>query len=421
MRIFGLFAPSFVAALTVSVASALADDWPQFLGPERRPVVSDEGINLDWGNQPPEVLWRVDVERGFTGPAVHGGEVFLMDRIDNEKDRLRCLSLESGEELWSFEYDAPGRYGYEGSRTTPAVDEQHVYVVGPLGHFHCIDRKTHKPVWKSHLLKDFGAKRPNWAVAQNPLLYQDTVIVAPLGSQAGVVAFDRETGETAWKSKPLGGMQYVSPMLMTEGGVDQVLILGGKKRLAGLDATSGEVLWEYKGWSCSIPITAPLPLGNGYVFVTGGYNAGSALIRVRKDENGGFSVEEIFRNQEIGAQIHVPLAIGNHIYVNSNENSRRNGVACLDLEGNVLWKTGKSPNFERGSLLRVGDLALGLDGNGGKLHLFEPNPEEYRELGTINVLKGSQVWAPMAVADGRLLLRDQHNLVCLDLRKAPRD
>ncbi|MFW5893934.1 MAG: PQQ-binding-like beta-propeller repeat protein [Verrucomicrobiota bacterium] len=417
MRICRLLCPRFIAALAFASASALAGDWPQFLGPERRPFVEAEGLNLDWANQPPEVLWRADVEQGFTGPAVHDGEVFLLDRIDNKKDKLRCLSLADGKELWSFEYDAPGRYGYGGSRTTPAVDKNSVYVVGPMGHFHCIDRKTHKQVWKSHLLKDFGAKRPTWAVAQNPLLYKDTVIVAPLGGEAGVVAFDRESGAIAWESKSLGGMQYVSPMLMTEGGVDQVLILGGKKHLAGLDATTGEVLWEYNGWSCSIPITAPLPLGNGYVFVTGGYNAGSALVRVQKDENGEFSVNEVFRNQEIGAQIHVPVVVGKHIYVNSNENSRRNGLACLDIEGNVLWKTGKNPNFERGSLLQIGDLALGLDGNGGKLHLFAPNPEGYRELASVNVLQGSQVWAPMAVADGRLLIRDQKTLVCLDLQK----
>lgn len=411
------FAGGVLLTVVLSVSVAVGGDWPQFLGPERLPAVSGEGLNLAWGDRKPAVLWKADVERGFTGPVVQDGEVFLMDRVGHEKDKLRCLSLADGTELWAFEYEAPGRYGYDGSRTTPAVDGEHVYAVGPMGHFHCVSRKTHRPLWKAHLLNDFDAKRPNWAVAQNPLLYKDTVIVAPLGGKAGVVAFERDSGEPAWESKPLGGQQYVSPMLMTEGGVDQVVILGGKKNLTGLDAATGKVLWQYTGWSCSIPITAPLPLGNGYVFVTGGYNAGSVLVRVQKKADGTFGVDEVFRNKVIGAQIHVPVAANNHIYVNGNENSRRNGLVCLNIEGDVLWKTGNEPNFGRGPMLKLGDRILVLDGNGGGLHLFNPSPEGYDEVGSVKVLGGSQVWAPMAVADGRLLVRDQKTLVCLDLRK----
>ena len=107
-------------------------------------------------------------------------EVFILDRdSDTGKDVVRCLSLATGKDNWSYSYKAPGKFSHNGSRSVPAVDADYVYTVGALGDFYCISRKTHKPVWKKQLVKDFGGKKPMWVVAQSPLLYDDLVIDEP--------------------------------------------------------------------------------------------------------------------------------------------------------------------------------------------------------------------------------------------------
>ena len=145
---------------------------------------------------------------GFAGPAIVGNEVYILDRVDSERDVLRCLDFASGKELWSVSNDAPGDAGFNGSRGTPTVTDKYVYVVGLLGDMMCVDRKTHQIVWKKNLLKDFGGKKSAWGVAQHPLIYKDMVLVAPQGPEAFVVALNKDTGAEIWRSQGLGGAAH---------------------------------------------------------------------------------------------------------------------------------------------------------------------------------------------------------------------
>lgn len=418
---------SAMAVALLAAAPGAMSDWPNFLGPDRTNIVSADGLARQWEPDGPKVLWECPVGSGFAGPAVMGDEVFLLDRVDNARDVLRCLDFATGSELWSVGYDAPGKYSFEGSRSTPSVDAAHVFTVGPLGHLTCISRAEKTIVWSVHLLDEFGAKRPTWVVAQSPLLYRDTVIAAPQGTEAGVVAFRRESGEVVWKSAPIAAdMSYASPLLTTLGGVDQVVMLSGKApdgtTVAGVDARSGAVLWQYRGgWQCKIPITSPVFIGDGRIFLTGEYGAGSAMIRVTK-EGDTWKVDELYLTQVCGAQLQQPLLHDAHLYMNSNGNKRRDGFACIDLDGNLKWKTDRKPNFERGPMIMAGGLIYAMDGRTGALALIEPSPEAFRLICQAQVFEvepnrkgGKQAWGPMALVDGRLLLRDQNTLKCLDV------
>ena len=409
-----------------SVLPLPAADWSNYLGPNRNNVAAAAGLARTWPAGGPKVVWQCRVGVGFSGPAIAGNDVYLLDRVDNARDVLRCLAFDTGKERWSCAYDAPGKFSYNGSRGTPAVDKEFVFTVGPLGQMTCISRSEKKKVWGVNLLSDFGAKRPTWVVSQSPLLYRDMVIAAPQGSKAGAVAFRRKSGEIAWQSRPVPGpMSYASPMLATLGGTDQVLVLSGQKKsttLTGIDAGTGAILWTYKGgWQCRVPIVTPVIIGDGRIFLTGGYEAGSVMLRVTK-KNGAFTVKELFRTQVCGSQIQQPLLYKGYLYINSNDNKRRDGFVCMDLNGGLKWKTGLKPNYERGPLLMLSGLIYALHGKNGKLALIDASPERFIPLAEARVFtprkgrpSGRQAWAPMAFARGRLLLRDQGMLKCLDV------
>ncbi len=408
---------AFIALVVVCLATvALGSDWPQFLGPNRNGVSPETGLLRQWPAGGPKVLWTVDVGRGYGGPAIRDGKVYLLDRVGTEQNKLRCLDLATGKEQWSFAYDAPGQLDHAGSRSTPTVGEKYIFIVGPFGQFHCIDKATHQPVWQKHLVKDYGGKRPTWGVAQSPLLYKkDTVIAAPQSGSVGVVAYEKATGKERWRSEPVGGMYYYSPFVTTVGGVEQI-IMQSRSGVVGLDPTNGKVLWTY-GFRVKVAgIPVPTPLGQDRFFLTGGYEAGSEIIEVAR-QGGAFAAKRLHRFDEVGSHIQQPILVDGHIYAVCNTNRRANGMVCFGLDGQIKWKTGRDPKLCKGNTLLTGDgVFFQMDGERGELHIVQPSPQGFKSVGKVKLLGGKEIWAPMALSDGRLVIRDQRQMKCLDVR-----
>jgi outer membrane protein assembly factor BamB len=397
-----------------AVSSAGGTDWPQFMGPNGDGSSLEKGLLRVWPNGGPKVVWTVPLGKGFGGAAIRDGKVYILDRLERKQDILRCLDLATGKEQWRYGYDAPGQINHEGPRSTPAVADKYVYAIGPFGHLHCIDRATYKVVWKKNIVADYGGKLPQWMVAQSPLLYKDIVIVAPQTESVGIVALDQVTGNERWRSEPLGLMAYASAKLISIGGVDQIVIVntGG---MTAVEASDGKVLCNYP-YSCKNAIPSVSALGDGKLFVTGGYNAGSAVIRVLQ-RDGGWGVAELARIDKIGGQCHPGLVYKEHIYILCNTNERADGMVCFSPDGKLLWQTKRDPYLCKGGSILTGDgLIYVMDGSSGELHIVEPSPAGFKSLSKAKLLDGEEIWGELALSDGRLLIRDQSQLKCVDVK-----
>jgi outer membrane protein assembly factor BamB len=418
-----------LAAIMVvtSMATIFAADWPSIYGPSRNNTSDQKGLLRSWPAEGPKVLWTVPVNAGFGGPAIKNGQVFLLDRSEDVGDTLRVFDFASGKELWTYAYGAPGAFMFAGSRTTPTLDGDFVYTSGPMGDLHAISIKTRKPVWQKNIWKDFGggAELPRWAVVQNPLIYGDLLIAAPQTPQAGVVAYDKLTGELKWKSAALSGLPgYVSPSIIKIAGEDHLVMITasvGRGRTArdgvvvGMDPRSGKLLWTYKGWQCAIPVPQPVDAGDGRILVTGGYGAGSAMFKVQKTGD-TYSATEVFKNAEVGAHTQPPIVFGGHFYSHNTVNERSDGLVSMGMDGQVTWSTGQKPAFVRGGSILADGLLIASDGN-TKLYLVEPNPTGFKPISTVELLEPGDNWAPLALADGKLLVRGQKQMKCLQVAK----
>lgn len=411
-----------LVALLLITAPAIAEDWPGFQGADRSGVVQNDQVRTDWPDAGPPLVWSQDVGPGFGGAAIKDGSVYILDRNDIQGDILRVYDLKTGEPQWTCAYDAPGRISYHGSRSTPMVTDRHVFTVGSFGQTTCFDLTTRKVAWQKHM-DDFGADPPKWAWSQSPLIVGDLVVIAPMADDAGLVALEPATGKVAWKSGSIGSEGYGSPRLVTLHGQPQIVYLSSTQ-VTGTDSNTGKVLWSYKGIPAKRGIPTPTAIGHNKLFITAGYDAGSALIEIVK-QGDTFAVKEIKRDNEQGGQIHSALLVGEHLYanLNTNENIRRAptpGLGCFDLSGNLLWLSDNAPDINRGPLLAVGSHLLTLGGEDGTLRLIKADPAGYKELHAVKVFdvarKDNRIWAPMAYADGRLVLRSQNQLKCLDLR-----
>jgi outer membrane protein assembly factor BamB len=415
------------AIVSLSVACAIAADWPGYLGPKRDGASVEKGLLRTWPKEGPKVLWTVATGVGYGGPVVSGGKVYLFDRDDNVGDNLRCFNFSSGAELWNFAYDAPAKLNHPGSRSAPAVDGNNVYTCGPLGDLYCIGTSTHKPVWKKNVWKDFGGSQlPMWALTQNPLIYGKLLIVAAQTPKVGVVAYDKRTGDVKWKSAPLEGQAgYVSPSIVKVGKKDHLVMISASKgmgrtasggSIVGMDPLSGKTLWTYNGWQCAIPVPHAVDAGEGRVLVMGGYKSGAAMIKVEKKADGAYGVTELFKTIDFGSHTQPPILYKDHFYVQYTTNDRFDGLVCMGMDGKINWKTGDAPAFNKGGAVLADGLLLVVDGN-KTLYLIDPDPSGFKPLASAELLDAGENWAPIALADGKLLIRDQKHLKCVSVAK----
>ena len=267
-----------------------AQDWPQYLGPDRNSTSPQKGVLRSWPDNGPEVIWTVDLGIGYGGPVVMDGKVYILDRDDKIGDKMRCFNLANGKEIWSFGYDAAGSVMFPGSRSVPVVDDNYVYSCGPYGDLYCIDINTHQPVWNKNVWSDFGGAAPaegrggfggggfpTWAISQCPLIYGGLLIIASQAPEAGVVAYDKNTGDVKWKTPSLGEVGYVSPTIVEFDGQDHVVMISASDRrgdkmgiVYGMKPLTGEILWKYDNWNCHLPVPSAIDAGNNKVLIIGG-------------------------------------------------------------------------------------------------------------------------------------------------------
>ena len=421
----GLTALMIFAAVYLYAAS----DWPQYLGPTRNAVSTEKQLKRSWPKNGPKVLWTFPLNEGYSGPSVSNRKVYILDRVDSKQDVLRCINFADGKELWTFAYDAPGEFPHNGSRTVPTIDGDYIYICGPLGDLHCINKNTHRVVWKKNIWTDFGGgDLPRWAISQNPLIYQDLLIVASQTKKAGVVAYEKLNGTLRWTSPALPGKEcYVSPKVIKIGGQDQVVMISAKisdrdtdrsspkGAVVAMNPKNGKTLWSYDGWQCAIPVPNVTEIGDNRLFITGGYEAGSAMIRVEKKGN-QYIIHELFKEEEFGTHVHPPIRYQGHLYGHCSTNETKNGMVCMDLKGNIKWMTKRSPRFDKGGFLLADGMLFSVDGTKGFLYLIKPDPSGLNTLAKAKLLDTNKCWAPLALTNGKLLIRDHKQMKCLAVR-----
>ncbi len=423
------------ALLALASVPLQSTDWPQFGGPNRNHQVAKLDTKFEWGTAGPKVLWRTATGPGFGGPAVQGGEVFLLDCELGESELLRVFDLASGAEKWSGAYEAKGRVQFPGSRCVPAVTADAVYTSGAFGHVTCFDRATHEIRWEEHVQETYGGEDPGFGFSSSPLVVGDLVIFSALGEDIGLVAVDRKTGEERWVTEGLG-FSHSTPALLTLLGEPQIVILttgaqatgfdqSAPMTIASIDPQDGSTKWRHELTLTRLPIPSAVQIDERRLFVTGGYRGGSTLLSIAK-KDGKYAFEELF-HCERGAQVHPPLLHGENLYLLVNENANdprpkrtEGGLLCLGLDGKERWRTGDDPYFGRGNALLAGEHLLIQDGFDGTLRVVRASPERYElvaeaKLFGENGSRDGQMWAPMALAGKRLLLRSQEELVCVEL------
>jgi outer membrane protein assembly factor BamB len=404
--------------LVFALASlSAAADWPQWRGPNRDGISQEKGLLKEWPKDGPKLLWQVkDLGDGYSTPAVVGDRLYVISNKGMEDERVQCLSIADGKEIWSVRIGNVGKNDgpqYPGSRSTPTVDGELLYALGSDGDLACLEMESGKERWKKNFRSDFGGQPGKWAYAESPLVDGDVLVCTPGGAKATIVALHKTSGQTIWASKIAEGDQaaYASVIAVEAGGVKQYVQFL-EKGLVGVDAKSGKFLWRYEKTAQTSPANIPTPVASGSFVYSATGRGGGGLVELKADGT-AVTAEQVYYIAQL------PTSIGGSVLLDGNlYGTNTKGLMCVDFAtGDIKWQ---ELGVGAGSVCYA-DGRLYVRGEGGDVALVEATGEAYREQGRFtppnqpNRGPRTKAWAYPVVANGRLYVRDLGMLWCYDV------
>jgi outer membrane protein assembly factor BamB len=417
--------------LSLVAASALAADWPHFLGPTYQGTSAETGMRHEWPEDGPRKLWESAKGAGHSTPAIVGGKVTLFHSAGG-KETIEALDAATGAKLWHFTYDAPYQSKYGGGpgpRTNPTIAGGRVFTLGVTSWLHCLDLATGKVIWRRELARQYRLLPTFFGHGGTPLVLGDKLIVS-MGTRDGksVVAFDTATGREVWTAKHDWGSSYSSPVPAVLHGRECVLALQGGMDdpptggLLVIDAADGRVLSATSHRSkmfASATVSSPVSLGNR-VFVAEAYTEGGLCVEIAPD----FSAKEAWRAPKFDPYLVTAIPHGGYLYAFAGMHQRTAELACYEIAtGREMWRDDLGGKYQRASLLHVGGAFICL-GENGDLAWLDLSPKGPSVKAQAKLFHAPETWTPPVVSDGRLFICQNEpgndgtrpRLICYDLR-----
>ncbi len=418
--------------MTNDLQLSQADDWPQWRGTQRDGVWRETGIVEELPDGQIPITWSVEIGTGYSGPTVADGRVYVMDRQvdDRQLERVLCFDAETGKLQWSHSYEARYTIGYTaGPRASVTVEQGMAYAVGAMGHLHCLDAATGQVVWAIDLAEKYDIEMPIWGIAGSPLLYNNLVIQQVGGADgAGIVAFDRKTGDEVWRSLNEAA-SYSSPVITQQAGKD-VLVCWTAETLSGLDPLSGEAYWSHPMPPSRMPIGIGTPaINNNLVFVSSFYD-GSMMVRLDPNQ---LTSELVWRavgpdeqkTESLHAMIGTSLVQDGYVYGVDSYGQFR----CLDAEtGQRIWEDQSLVPKARWATIHMvqHDDDVWMFNERGELLIVQLSPQGLKILDRCQLIepttaqlnqRGGVCWSHPAFADRSVFARNDALLVRASLAK----
>ena len=409
-----------------SETSDLKGRWPRFRGTDFDNINKEKIKLIDkWPENGPKIDWKVSLGEGHAAPVIQNGKVYILDYEEKKKtDALRCFSLETGKELWKRSYKVHVKRNHGMSRTVPAITDKYIVTIGPRGHVMCTNPVNGDLLWGLDMVKTYGAEIPFWYTGQCAFIDGDTAILAT-GGKALLIGVDCSSGKVVWESPnpDKWKMSHSSIMPMNFGGKKMYVYaaVGGICGISAEGADRGQILWKSSEFSPSVVAPSPILLDNDRILICAGYGAGSAVFQIKKNGN-KFEAQLVtkYKPQEgIASEQQTPLLYKGYVLsvLPKDAGPGRNKLVCAKAGDctKIIWTSGQEERFGLGPYI-IADGKLFILNDDGTLTIAKASTDRFTILDQKRIIEGQDAWGPIAIADGRLLMRDSKTMVCIDMR-----
>ena len=392
------------------ISWTFAGDWPQILCPHRNGIADSETLAAKWPARGPAKVWEKSIGSGFAGVAVLGQFVILFDRPD-ANDRLIAFDRQTGEELWKTSFPSgfqPQIVEDDGPRAVPCINGNDVFAYSSEGNLHCVDLQTGEKKWTRKTHREFGANGGYFGAGSAPLVDGDRVIVNVGGDKqkAGIVAFDRVTGKTVWTAVN-DQASYAAPLVTTIEGTRHLLCVT-RLNFVSLNPDTGKEQFRTPFGQRGPTVNAAIPVVFGtHAFLTASYGIGAELVKISADDS-----DVVWQDPVLSSQYTTPILHNGVMYgVDGRQDGGPISLKCFDpITRKIFWS---ESGIGYSTLIAVGDHLLVMQ-TGGVLRLIQMKTDQYDELAKARILSGTTRALP-AFANGRLYVRNDKQLLCVDL------
>lgn len=389
--------------------TAPSPTWPDFRGPNRDGRYAG-AIRASWPREGLRRLWKHPIGGGYASFVVADGRAYTIEQR-RDQEVVAAYDVQTGRELWTNAWNASFEesMGGDGPRATPTYHDGRIYALGAEGELRVLDAAKGTLVWRRNILADNGAYNVSWGMSAAPLIVDDTVVVLPGGTRgSSVVAYRKATGDPVWKALN-DEASYTSPMLVTIGGVRQLLVVTAT-RVVGLTPDKGTLLWEYP-WSTYNGINVAQPIvfthnGRDRIFMSASYGQGAAVFELSKSGD-RFEAKTIWQNQRMKNKFTSSVLHNGHLY-----GLDESILASVNAEtGEQNWKGGR---YGYGQLVLAGGHLVVLTEDGDVV-LVNATPARHEEVARFTAIEG-KTWNHPVIADGVLLVRNIQEMAAFEIR-----
>ena len=398
---------SLLIAGLLTISSSMAQEPTTWRGPGSSGNYPDTGLLKTWPASGPEILWHCDeLGDGYSSPVFANGKIYLSGAIDNV-GYIYTLSND-GKLLWKASYGEEWVENYPGTRATPTVAGDLLYIYTGTGIITCMSSKDGKVVWKKNVMKDLDGQNITWGVTETLVIDGNKLFVTPGGATNNVVALNRMNGQLIWSSKGVGDKSAYCTPLIVKLPARKLLVTMMEKHVVGLDAETGALLWSYEHTNeWAVHANTPLFFNNS-LFCFSGYGQGGVKLDLKAD---GSQITKGWFSKKLDSRIGGAVVIDGYIY-ESGDNTR--DWQCVD------WTTGEqkytSQAIGKGNVISADGL-LFLYSEKGELALVPATPKEFKVSSQTKVALGnSQHWAHLVINNGRLFVRHGKVLIAYKIK-----
>jgi len=409
MKLKCMFLCYCLTLITTSCSSSLdqSSGWSKFRGPDGNGISKETGLLKEWPENGPKEIWRKPIGTGFSGMNCSENKLYTMDS-NNSAEFLLCLNPENGEEIWRTEIDSLFKNSFgDGPRATPTIDGKTVYAISSWGKLVAANKSDGKIQWQVDLKDKFDMQELQywWGFSMSPFIDGDMLLLQVGGSDnKSIVALNKNNGETIWTTHS-DVQAYSTPTAIDFNGARQFIVVSGNHVVSV--SPDGSENWKYPWEGSIIKVAKPIFIPPDKIFVSAAYDIGAVLLKMKPGSD-STEVSEVWKSKVMSNHFNSSVLIGGFLYGFDNGT-----LKCVKAEsGEQTWAKRR---LGKGSLIYA-DGNLIVLGERGQLVLLEANSDEYIEKGRTQVLKG-KTWTSPTLDNGKLYLRHQKEIVCLDLKE----
>lgn len=404
MKVFFLLIIAYSSLLTSSVYCQNPTMWR---GPNQDGVYEESGLLDKWPASGPVILWNYDaLGEGYSSPAFANNLIYVSG-MEGSTGYIYALS-ETGQLKWKAVYGEEWDHSYEGTRATPVISGNELYMLSGVGDLSCLNAQNGKTIWKKNILKDFGGRNIQWGLNEAVVIHGEKLICTPGGTQNNVIALDRHSGKLLWSSKGKGEKSAYCTPLLVKVGSRNLLVTHTEKNILGIDADNGDLLWNYSHTNrWEVHPNTPI-FHNNSIFAFSGYGQGGVMLKLFQD---GKSASRKWVGKSMDSRMGGAVVMNGKIY-GSGDNNRQ--WQCID------WETGKvdySSKEVGNGVIIAADGKLYWYSQRGELALVKPGSSSFEIVSETRVSLGSgQHWAHPVIDNGRLFVRHGDTLIAYKIK-----